>query len=135
MGRIRLPVIPHACRIKSGVSLLPGNGADGSGFIHPVSYIDGPLFRYILRFHPLGKLIRDCQGDRALLDHGGDDFLRQMLCGRNQTRPSCLGNIISLGNNVSAASGPIFSLVFLIGKEKISFRVAVYGPACFFPSV
>lgn len=48
---VRLPVVAAAHRIEASMGLFTGDGANGSGFIHPVYHIDGMLFGHILRLY------------------------------------------------------------------------------------
>ena len=135
LGRIRLPVVTAAHHIEAGVGLLTGNGADGCGFIHPVSDKNGALFRHILRLHPLGKLIGDGKRNRAVFYHGGDDFLRQMLLGRQGLGASGLRNIVGFCDGITIRYGTVLFGVFLIGKEGVSFLAGTDGAAGFLPFI
>ena len=45
--------------IALGVGLFSCNGANGSGFVHAVANINGPLFGHILGLHSLWELVGD----------------------------------------------------------------------------
>ena len=122
LGRIRLPVITaahHASKLAWACSRAMAQMV--AGFIHPVSDKNSALFRHILRLHPLGKLVGNGKRNRAVFHHGGDDFLRQMLLGRQGLGPSGLGNVVGFCNGIAVRYGTVLFGVFLFGKEGVPF--------------
>ena len=106
------------------MGLFTSDGADGGGFIHPVSHIDGMLFGSILRLYPLRELVRDDKGDWALLYQGGDDFLRQMLLRGQGLWISGLRDVIGFGDALPAHCRRDRRGRY--GKVQSSFETAVY---------
>lgn len=117
------------------MGLFTGNGADGGGFIHPVADKNRMLFGNILRLHPLGQLVRDGKRNRALLYHSGNDFLRQMLLGRQGLGPSGLGDVIGFCKGIAIRYGTILFGVFLIRKEGVSLLAGTDGAPGFLPFI
>ena len=93
------------------------------------------LLRDILCLYPLGKLVGNGQRNGAVFYHGGDDFLRQMLLGRQDLWPSGLGNIVGFGNGVAVPYSTVLFCVFLFGKEDVSFLAGTDGASGFLPFI
>ena len=82
----------------------------------------------------MGKLVGNGKLYRALLHHGGNDFLRQMLLRGQRLGSSGLGDVIGFGNGIAVRLDAVF-FILLFSKEGVSFLAGTDGASGFFPFV